>query len=146
MHLYEFLEWNPTAKNAGPPLFVLLLHTKPLKLSRLEPLFLTENALLLWRQKNGLWSTTTGMTLFHLDALHLKKTWFFKGSLHAVMVLFRTIAFWRTLLCRNGSLLEFRVLCSRPFVFKSVTVKALHYWFSGVQWSNYTDFQHTLNR
>ncbi len=70
MHLYELLEGNPTTEDADSPLFVLLFHTKPLKLSRLEPLFLTEDALLLWRQKNGLWSTTTGMTLFHLDALN----------------------------------------------------------------------------
>jgi len=39
-------------------------------------------------------------------------------SLHAVMVLFITITFWRTLLCWKGSLLEFMVLCSRSFVFQ----------------------------
>ncbi len=49
---------------------------------------------------------------------HSKKIWFFKSYLHAVMFLFRTIAFWRNLLCRNGYLLKFRVLCSRPFVFQ----------------------------
>ncbi len=38
-----------------------------------------------------------------LCTLHTQ-IWFFKGSLHAVMVLFRTISFWRTILCRNGSL------------------------------------------
>ncbi len=57
------------------------------------------------------------------------------GSLHAVMVLFRT-TFWRTLLCRNGSLLEFRVLCSRPFDFQICNCQStslLIFWSSVIQ-------------
>ncbi len=70
------------------------------------------------------------------SCLHSKKRWFFKGSLHAVMVLFRTIAFWRTLLCQNGSLLEFKVLCSRPFVFQICNCQStslLIFWSSVIQ-------------
>ncbi len=58
------------------------------------------------------------------------------GSLCAVMVLFRTIAFWRTLFCRNSSLLEFRVLCSRPFVFQICNCQStslLIFWSSVIQ-------------
>ncbi len=81
--------------------------------------------------------------------VHSKNIWFFKGSLHAVMVIFRTIAFWRTLLCRNGSLLEFRVLCSRSFVFQICTCQStslvivwssviqLHRLSTLSQWVNY---------
>ncbi len=73
--------------------------------------------------------------------VHSKK----HGSLHAVMILPHvTTAFWRCLLCRNGSLLVFFV--PALLFFKSVTVKALHDWFSGVQWPNYTDFQHTQSQ
>jgi len=46
MHLYEFLEWNPIAKDAGFPLFVPVHHPKPFELSGLEPLVFTEDALL----------------------------------------------------------------------------------------------------
>jgi len=46
MHLYEFLEWNLIAKDAGFPLFVSFLFPKPFELSGLEPLVFTEDALL----------------------------------------------------------------------------------------------------
>ncbi len=67
--------------------------------------------------------------------LHYKKTWFFKGYLQVVMVLFKTIAL-RTLLCQNDSLLEFRVLCSRPFVFQICNCQStslLIFWSSVIQ-------------
>ncbi len=111
--------------------------------------------------------------------------WFFKDSLHAVMVLFRTIAFWRTLLCRNGSLLrcvhtrrewsvtrewftcqckdaidnpaalfarmrrrelEFRILCSRPFVFQICNCQStslLIFWSSGIQLTSHRFSTHS---
>ncbi len=60
--------------------------------------------------------TNVGYSRNKTTKLTLKKLWFFKGSLHAVMVLFRTMAFWRTILCRKWFFLK--VLCSRPFVFQ----------------------------
>ncbi len=64
----------------------------------------------IWTLKKTVWM------LYNILYYTLTKMWLYV-SLHAVMVLFRTIAFWRTLLCWNGSLMEFRVICSHPFVF-----------------------------